>query len=187
MGYLPEGEAKRRHDERVKAKLDKLKEQRRRARIAKGLPAVSTPEWRKEQMRLYMQNRRAKEREENKDALLAKKKEKEAKKAATAARLLAKLNADRREKRRFARESGKPDFRTKEYRPQPVPKDKPVKPEKLRKIRAVKKTKEEKTMAIRKIDITACVPLKLDAKTTIYVKPGSDTKAIIQRFQNRNN
>lgn len=177
---LPPGEAKRRHDERNRIQNEKLKEKRRQDRIAKGLPPVSTPEWRKEQMRLYINARRAKIREANAEANAAKR---AAKKAATAARLLEKKLEKEKEKRRLAWENGKVDMRGKFQRPVKAKPDKPVKPIKLKTIR--KEKDQVRPIVIRKIDTSVLIPLKLDAKTTIYVKPGTDIEATRQRFLSR--
>lgn len=95
----------------------------------------------------------------------------------------ARKNAMDRERRRLARVEGKPDMRGKHARPVKM-----IKPKVLRKVEelpAIKIKAKPRSFLTREIDLTKCVPLHLDSKTTIYVKPGSDEKAIINRFQKR--
>lgn len=95
----------------------------------------------------------------------------------------ARKNAMDRERRRLAREGGKPDMRGKYPRPVKL-----IKPKVLRKVEelpAVKIKAKPRSFLTREIDLSKCVPVQLDSKTTIYVKPGSDIGAIIHRFQNR--
>ena len=95
----------------------------------------------------------------------------------------ARKNAMDRERRRLARVEGKPDMRGKHARPVKV-----IKPKILRKVEelpAIKIKAKPRSFITRKIDLEKCIPIQLDGKTTIYVKPGSDIGAIINRFQNR--
>lgn len=95
----------------------------------------------------------------------------------------ARKNAMDRERRRLAREGGKPDMRGKHPRPVKVIKAKVLR--KVEELPAVKIKAHPKSFFTRKIDLAECIPVRLDTKTVIYVKPGSDIDAIIHRFQNR--
>lgn len=94
----------------------------------------------------------------------------------------ARKNAMDRERRRLAREGGKTDMRGKH------PRTVKIKPKVLRKVEelpAVKIKAKPRAFLTREIDLNKCVPIHLDSKTVVYVKPGSDVNAIINRFQNR--
>jgi hypothetical protein len=193
--YTLSAEAEAMRVERNRLQNERLKDERAKARAEKGLPPKPTKNERKQQMKIYMQNKRAAERITNSDQIAAEKAEREQKRIAIrdARREEAKLRkaAKLKEDRRLARLNGKPDLRTRTGRTKPhykhskpkVTKPAPVKRESYdrgTKIKPVKKS--ERVLVNRAIDLAQCIPVKIDAKTTVYVKPGADVEEVRQRF-----
>lgn len=170
-------EAELRRIERNRKQNERLKEERRLARIAAGKPESSTPEYRKEQMRLYMRDRRAKERVADAGLIEAKRLEKQ-----QFAR--EKKNAYERGRREAARLAGRPDLRTKQYRPVPKPKV-PRSVPTLKKGRNIVPKKQLKQMVTRKEDLSTLTRVRIDHKTEIFIKPGTDPEAAKRRYLDR--
>lgn len=50
---------------------------------------------------------------------------------------------------------------------------------------SAKKINDRKSFKTKPVDLKALIAVKLDAKTTIYVKPGTDIKKTLDKFNNR--
>lgn len=134
MRKLPEGEAKRRHDERNRLKNKKRKADRIQRLIAEGR---------------YNEDKKARKLE---------------------------LQRQRR------KVNSKPKLvKVKPAKLQRVK----IKPIKELQPRKQKKVIKVETIPTRIINLSACLKIRLDEKTTIYVKQGSDVHAIRERFLNR--
>lgn len=134
MRKLPEGEAKRRNDERNRLKNEKRKVDRIQKLIAEG-----------------------------------------------------RYNEDKKARRlELQRQRRKANSKTKLVKIKPVKilkvKTKPIKQLQARREKKVVKVE---TIPTRIINPSECLKIRLDEKTTIYVKQGSDVHAIRERFLNR--
>lgn len=153
-----------------------------RSNETKQVSALS--DHRKQQMKRYILERRKRERELNADRIAARKVAK-AELAAKRAKIRAdKQNAVQMEKRRAARLAGRPDLRTKQYRPAPKPKEPRPVPT-LKKGRKIVPKKQPKQMVTRKENLSDLIRIRIDHKTEIFIKPGTDPEAAKQRYLDR--
>jgi len=58
--------------------------------------------------------------------------------------------------------------------------------QRLEKMKARERAERLKPDKFRPVDLTGRIPLRIDSKTTVYIRPDQDPNLVIQKYQNRN-
>lgn len=175
-----------RKKDRVKKNNEKLKQERKQKRADNGLPewgSLTKDYDKKASKNWYLKNRQEVLRKNKEKYEAESKARKEAKSLlAKQNRILSQLqrNEQRKEERRLAKiERNK----LKEVKVKKQAILKLYKP--LKKKKVDKPIPEPKPLHIRDIDLTQLIPVMINSKTKVYVKPGTDIEQVRKKFESR--